>query len=366
MTNPAPQPGILDIKPYVPGKSAVRKDMRVIKLSSNENPYGPNPNAMEAFKEAAFKLHRYPDGNASALTTAIAKSQNVSPEQIVCGAGSDELIGLLVNAYAGVGDEVLYSAHGFLMYRIYALAAGAVPVTAPEKNLTADVDALLSAVTPKTKIVFLANPNNPTGTIISESELNRLREKLPPHIILAVDGAYAEYLEDGDALAGKKLAATTDNTVMLRTFSKIYGIPSLRLGWMFGPKAICDVLHRVRGPFNVSGPAQAAGVAAIGDAAFVKEQRELNREQRESLTRDIEALGLRVVPSVTNFILVQAGSAAKATVIVDQLADEGIFIREVSAYGLAEYVRISVGTAEENQILLEKLRLLYANDFTKL
>lgn len=355
---PTPQPGILHITPYVPGKSSKKPGQRVIKLSSNENPYGPSEKAQEAYRVAAATLHRYPDGGAAALTQSIASVHGLPTEQIVCGAGSDELIGLLIHAYAGGGDEVLYSAHGFLMYRIYTLSAGATPVTAPEKELTADVDALLAAVTPRTKLVFLANPNNPTGTLLPVSELERLRRGLPEHIILAIDGAYAEYLEDGDAHAGQSLVAKTDNTVMLRTFSKIYGIPSLRIGWMYGPKEICDVLNRMRGPFNTSGVAQAVAAAAMADQAFVKEQRRINLEQRTRVTEKLHAMGLTTIPTAANFVLVHMDSIDSAARIVSGLAEQGIFVRDVVAYGLPQYVRITIGTAEENQLFLAALETL--------
>ncbi len=359
MTTPTPQPGILSITPYVPGKSAERKDVRLIKLSSNENPYGPSPSALAAYGGAAKKLGRYPDGGAHALVAAIAKVHGIEAERIVCGAGSDEIIGLLVHAYAGPGDEVLYSQHGFLMYKIYALGAGATPVTAPEKNLHADVDALIAAVTPRTKLVFLANPNNPTGTLLPESELKRLRAGLREDIILAIDGAYAEYLKDGDALSGKNIVKDSTNVVMLRTFSKIYGLPSLRLGWMYGPKQVCDVLHRVRGPFNTSGAGQTAGVAAMEDQAYVAEQRRLNTEQRDVVGDALEKLGFTVVPSAGNFVLVHVGSAEAASRIVSGLAEAGIFVRDVVAYGLPEHIRISIGTAEENQLMLAALTKLH-------
>jgi len=352
----------MEISPYVAGKSKAAPGQKIIKLSSNENPLGPSPRAIEAYKKHAELLFRYPDAAFTELREAIGEVYKLDPARIVCGAGSDELIGLLTHAYAGAGDEVLYPEHGFLMYPIYARSNGATPVTAKEKNLTTDVDALLKAVTPKTKIVFVANPNNPTGTYISAAELKRLREGLPEHVILAVDAAYAEYVEAKDYSNGLELASSTENTVMLRTFSKIYGLSSLRLGWGYFPKAIADVLHRIRGPFNVAGPSIAAGSAAVRDVEYTRKAVEHNNHWLKWLTKELNAIGLSVVPSVANFILVKFPDAAsnrpektsaKANLF---LMERGIIPREVVNYGLPEYLRISIGLEEDNQLLLESLK----------
>ncbi|MDX2095260.1 MAG: histidinol-phosphate transaminase [Alphaproteobacteria bacterium] len=350
---PIPKPGIRDISPYTPGKSKMQGDARVIKLSSNENPWGPSPKAIAAFQSLAGELHRYPDGGHATLREAIADSQHLPAAQIICGAGSDELIGMLVHAYAGVGDEVLYTAHGFLMYKIYALGNGATPVTAPEKDLHTDVDALLAAVTPRTKIVFVANPNNPTGTVIPFSEIRRLRAGLREDIILGLDAAYAEYLDSPDYEDGLRLVKEGSNTVVFHTFSKIHGLPALRLGWAFAPAPMIDVLNRVRSPFNVSAPALAAGVAAIGDAGYLAAMRAKNAAERARVAQAIAAHGYLVVPSVTNFVLVRFGEdTAKVNA---HLAAHGLIVREVAAYGLPDYLRISIGTAEENTLLLAAL-----------
>jgi histidinol-phosphate aminotransferase len=348
---PTPRPGILSIAPYIPGKTS-RAGGAPLKLSSNENPYGASPAARAAYLSAAGALHRYPDGSATALREAIAEVHGLDPARIICGAGSDELIGLLVHAYAGAGDEVLYSAHGFLMYGIYAKGCGATPVTAPERNLTADVDALLAAVTQRTNILFLANPNNPTGSYLPAAELRRLRDALPSHVILAVDAAYAEYPDSADYDDGRDLAQRTENTVMFRTFSKIYGLPALRLGWMYGAPAIVDVLNRLRSPFNVSAPAQAAGVAAVRDTGWIAEQKRLNAEGRALMRRELEARGYHVYPGAANFLLIGCGAAERAAELVSSLAAQEIYVRDVVAYGLPECVRITVGTEEENARLL--------------
>lgn len=353
---PTPKSGILKISPYTPGKSG-KSGKRTIKLSSNENSYGPSPKAIAAYEEAVKKLNRYPDANATELRDVIAEVQGIDPAHIVCGAGSDELIGLLVNAYAGEGDEVLYCEHGFLMYKIYTLGAGATPVEAPEQDYTANVDRILACVTPNTKIVFLANPNNPTGTYLPTLEVERLRAALPGHIILAIDAAYAECVTADDYEPGLKLALETKNTVMLRTFSKTYGLPALRLGWMVAGSAIIDVINRLKGPFNTSFAAQMAGIAAMRDTNYTAEQKRLNAEQRDSLTKALKDFGLEVYPSQANFVLVNFGTAERAANVCKRLVDDhSIYVREVGNYKLPTCLRITVGTEEENTILLSALK----------
>ena len=355
---PTPKKGITEISPYVGGKSKADGAARVIKLSSNENPWGPSPKAAAAYAAEASQLHRYPDGGHTILREAIARVQNLPSAQLICGAGSDELIGMLVHAYAGAGDEVLYSKHGFLMYKIYTLGNGATPVTAPEKNLHTDVDALLAAVTPRTKIVFVANPNNPTGTVIPFSEIRRLREGLREDIILGLDAAYAEYLDQPDYEDGISLVKENTNTIVFHTFSKIYGLPALRLGWAFAPAHMIDVMNRVRSPFNVNTPALAAGVAAMEDQAYLADMRAKNAVELKRVADTVSQLGYEVVPSKTNFILVKFDADVPA--MNAHLASRGLIVREVAGYGLPEYLRISIGTTEENGILISAL-----NDFAK-
>ena len=352
----APKPGIMDITPYVPGKSAAANVSKILKMSSNENPLGPSPKAIEAFTKHTAKLHRYPDGGSTELRKAIAEVYGLNPDRIVCGAGSDELIGLLVHAYAGLGDEVIISEHGFLMYKIYALGNSATVVTAPEKNLTTDVNAILARVTPQTKLVFVANPNNPTGSYLPATEIKRLRDKLPPSVILVLDAAYAEYSDKPDYTAGAELVEETPNTVMLRTFSKIYGLSSLRLGWGYFPEDIADVLHRVRGPFNVSGAAMAAGVAAVKDVDYIQKVKQHNATWLKSVSKDISALGLTVYPSIANFILIGFPDNTKTAAEANEyLLDKGIIIRDVKAYGLSNCLRASIGSEEENKALVDAL-----------
>lgn len=357
-TLPTPKPGITDILPYTPGKSKADGATRVIKLSSNENPWGPSPKAIAAFQAEAANINRYPDGAHVKLRDTIAAVQNLPANQLICGAGSDELLGMLVHAYAGQGDEVLYTQHGFLMYKIYTLSNGATPVSAPEKDLHTDVDALLAAVTPRTKIVFVANPNNPTGTVIPFSEIRRLRDGLREDIILGLDAAYAEYLDQPDYEDGISLVKENTNTVVFHTFSKIYGLPALRLGWAFAPEAIIDVMNRVRSPFNVNTPALAAGLAAMEDQTYIAQIRTKNATESARVTAAIQALGYAVIPSTTNFILIKFG--ADVPKINAHLASAGLIVREVGGYGLPEYLRISIGTEEENGLLIDAL-----NSFAK-
>ena len=354
---PRPRPGVLDITPYVPGKSVLEGARPVIKLSSNETPFGPSPRAVEAYRAAADSLSRYPDGSARGLREAIAKIYGLDAERIVCGAGSDELLNLLASAYLGPGDEAIYSEHGFLVYRIAIMARGATPVVAPETALTADVDAILACVTPATRMVFLANPNNPTGTYLSFDEVKRLRAGLPGDVLLVLDAAYAEFVRANDYEAGIELVATTQNTVMTRTFSKIYGLASLRLGWAYCPQGVADALNRVRGPFNVSGPAIAAGIAALADQAEVQRVATHNEIWRARMAEALAGMGLEVTPSAANFLLIHfpqgnGRSAAEADAFLHR---RSIILRRMEEYGLPSALRLTVGTEEDNRAVLEAL-----------
>src|SRR6202167_4571410 len=303
-TRPKPRPGVLDIAAYVPGKSSAPGVAKIFKLSSNETPLGPSPRAIAAYRSWADHLEDYPDGSASDLREAIGRAFGLDPDRIVCGAGSDVFLLLLAPLYLVEGDEAIHTTHGFLIYPIVTLGAGAKPVVAPEKNFTADVDAILAAVTKKTRIVFLANPNNPTGTCLPFDEVKRLHRGLPSNVLLVLDAAYAEYVRRNDYEAGIELVATSENVVMTRTFSKIHGLAALRLGWMFGPAHIVDAVNRIRGPFNVNAPAIAAGIAAIADLEHQERAREHNTRWLAWLVAEIERLGLKVTPSVANFLLI--------------------------------------------------------------
>ncbi|MBR9971379.1 histidinol-phosphate transaminase [Magnetospirillum sulfuroxidans] len=363
MTAPTPRPDIMDIRPYVGGESALEGAARVIKLSSNEGALGPSPKAMEAFRAQAADMHRYPDGGATRLRKALASRWGVDAERIVCGAGSDELLGLLCRAFAGPGDEVLYSAHGFLMYAIAAKSCGATPVTAPEVDLTASVDNLLAAVTPRTKVLFLANPNNPTGTYLPADEVKRLRAGLRPDILLVIDAAYCEFVVKNDYTPGIELVDSSDNTVMCRTFSKIFALGGLRLGWAYCPPGIADVLNRVRNPFNVAAPALAAGVAALEDTAFADLTRGHNDYWLPWMRDELAKLGLPTTPSVCNFVLIQFPKAEGCTA---QAADaylrgQGIITRAMAGYGLPDWLRITIGNGEENQAVIAALAAFKAS-----
>jgi histidinol-phosphate aminotransferase len=355
---PKPKSGILDIVPYVAGKfKAAPGAQKVIKLSSNENPLGPSPKAVQAYGEQVALLHRYPDSSCAQLREAIGKAHGLDPARIVCGNGSDELIGLLVNAYAGRGDEVLYSEYGFAMYKIYTQGAGATPVAAYERDLTADVNTLLSKVTANTRLLFLANPNNPTGTYLPASELKRLRTQLREDIILVLDAAYAEYADRADYTSGRELVDAGENTVMLRTFSKIYGLAALRLGWGYFPAGIADVMNRVRGPFNVSSAALAAGIAALEDTGHTARAKAHNQQWLPWVSRELSTLGLTVYPSLGNFVLAEFAYTGKTAAKANEfLLERGIIVREMNGYNLPCTLRISIGTEAENRALVDALK----------
>jgi histidinol-phosphate aminotransferase len=356
-SRPQPRPGVLSISPYVPGKSSAPGVAKIFKLSSNETPLGPSPKAIEAYHTVGAHLEDYPDGSASDLREAIGKAFGLDPDRIVCGAGSDDLLNLLARAYLTDGDEAIHTTYGFLVYPIATLGAGAKPVVAAEKNYTADVDAILKAVTGKTKIVFLANPNNPTGTYIPFDEVKRLHRGLPSHVLLVLDAAYAEYVRRNDYEAGIELVATSENVVMCRTFSKIHGLAALRLGWMYGPAHIVDAVNRIRGPFNVTAPAIAAGIAAVADTAHQEFSREHNSRWLAWLTEEIGKLGLAVTPSVANFVLIHfPTTAGKTATEADAfLTARGLILRQVGAYGLPNALRMSVGTDEANRLVVKAL-----------
>jgi histidinol-phosphate aminotransferase len=353
-----PRPGILEIEPYVGGKAEVAGIVRAIKLSANESPLGPSPRAIIALQAAAPEAHRYPDGGADRLRRSIGARFDLDPERIVCGAGSDELIQLLMRAYAGPGDEVLYSAHGFLMYKLSALGAGATPVAAPERALTADVEALLARLSSRTRMVFLANPNNPTGSYLDADELARLHAGLPEDVLLVIDAAYAEYVRRNDYTAGIDLVDRADNVVMTRTFSKLFGLAALRLGWLYAKPPVIDVLHRLRGPFNVGTPAQVAGIASLEDLEHQGRARRHNDRWLPWLAQQLIGLGLEAHPSAANFVLVSFEHAGERTAAAASawLEERGILARPMAAYGLPDCLRLSVGLEDDNRAAIQALR----------
>jgi histidinol-phosphate aminotransferase len=352
---PLPQPGILDISPYIGGDSRAPGTDTPARLASNENPLGASPDAAEAYARAIGDLHRYPDGSASALRAEIGARYGLDPAQIVCGAGSDELFALLATSYAGAGDQVLYSAHGFLAYPIAARAAGAEPVTVPENGLRTDVDAILAAIGPRTRIIFIANPNNPTGSYLSKCEVLRLVDGAPTEVLIVLDAAYAEYVGEEDYSAGHELVAARPNVVVTHTFSKIYGLGGVRLGWAYCPPAIADVLNRVRQPFNVNGPAMAAGVAALRDSAFVARSKAHVDQWRPWLADRLAGMGFAVYPAVANFLLVSMLPYGAEQVRLF-LKDNGVLVRQMGTYGLSDCLRITIGTEDELERLVAALQ----------
>ncbi|MBA3520042.1 MAG: histidinol-phosphate transaminase [Rhizobiales bacterium] len=353
---PQPRRGVLDIAAYVPGDDR-SPAARVFKLSSNETPLGPSPHAIEAYRANADRLHIYPDGAARLLREAIGTAYGLNAERIVCGNGSDELLTLLAQCYLSPGDEAIFTTHGFLVYRIAILASGATPVVAPETDETADVDAILAAVTPRTRLVYLANPNNPTGTYLRHGEVKRLHAGLPDNVLLVLDAAYAEYVRRNDYSSGVELAAEAPNVIMTRTFSKIFGLANLRIGWAYGPAAVIDALNRTRGPFNVTGPALAAGAAALADRAHLEKAVAHNSQWLEWLIGQVSALGLPVTPSIGNFLLIHFPDDEKrGAADADQhLRERGLVLRRVAGYGLPNALRMTVGSDEANRLFVGAL-----------
>lgn len=362
-----PKPGILDIAPYVGGRSSVPGVAKVHKLSSNESPIGPSPKAMEALSAAAHHLELYPDGSSRHLREAIAQVHGLNPDRIVVGGeGSGPLLSMLANAYLRPGDEAVFSRHAFLVYEIITRANSAKPVIVPEAEsnhgIRVDVDAMLAAVTPKTRIVYIANPNNPTGSMLNREEMARLHAGLPKDVLLVIDAAYAEYVAAKDYEAGIDLVTRHDNVVMTRTFSKLYGLAALRLGWLYAPSAVCEVLNRIRGPFNTSTIQQQVGAAAIRDREHFWAAVRHNSQWLPWITDEIRKTGLRVDDSVANFVLIHfphAGdkTAAKADAFLSQ---NGIILRAVASYGLPNCLRMTVGTEEQNRLAVSLIQQFMA------
>lgn len=344
-TRPTPQPGILDIAPYVPGKSGA-PGAKVTKLSSNESPLGASPLAVAAFATAAEKLDIYPEGSSGQLRAALGAVHGIDPETIVCGNGSDDLLHLIAQTYLGVGDHAVMNRYGFSVYPIITQAAGAQIVLVDEADYTADVDALLAAITPQTRVVWLANPNNPTGTYLPDAEVRRLHAGLRPDILLVVDNAYAEYVTADDYRIGLDLVREADNVVMIRTFSKM-GLAAARIGWMVGPDHVVDALNRIRGPFNVNLPAQLAAAAAARDTEFTERLKQHNATWRDWITAELSSNQMRVVPSQANFVMVLFDSEALASQAFATLMDAGYIVREIGAsYAIPTGLRISIGSEE--------------------
>lgn len=342
MTNAIqPQPGIMDIALYQGGQSKIDGIEEVIKLSSNENPFGPSDAAKEAFRRAAHDLHRYPNTDHASLRAAISEVHGIDSERIICGVGSDEIIAFLCQAYAGPGDEVIHTEHGFLMYSISARSVGATPVEVKERERVTDVDAILAACNERTKLVFIANPNNPTGTMIGGNEVARLADGLPSQAILVLDGAYAEFVDGFDG--GAALVDSRENVVMTRTFSKLYGLGGLRIGWGYGPKHIIEVLNRIRGPFNLSNAQLDAAEAAVRDRAYAEKCLAENARMRSWLAKALAETGVPSDTSCANFILARFADAAEAEACDAHLKSKGLIVRRVAGYKLPNCLRITIG-----------------------
>lgn len=356
--SPQMKPWISAIHAYVPGKSKAADGKPLIKLSANENPLGTSAKALEA-RAAVSKAADYPDPDSTALRSAIGALHGIDPARIVCGTGSDELLNLAAQAFAGQGDEVAYVRYGFSVYDIAARRCGAEPVVAPDKDFGTDVDALLGCVTDKTRVVFLANPNNPTGTFLPRAELERLHAGLPADVLLVVDRAYAEYVDPADDDGAFALAASAQNVLVTHTFSKIYGLAGERIGWATGAPALVDALNRIRGPFNVTLSGQAAALAALGDQPFVTASREHNLAERARFVAALEALGnhgLRCVPSAANFVLVLFEGALTAEAALDAIGDAGYAVRHLPGQGLPQALRITIGTSQQMETIASVLR----------
>ncbi len=348
-----PQPGIMDIALYVGGKSSIAGRDDVLKLSSNENPLGAPPSALEAMAKAAGQVHRYPPTDHADLRAAIGDVWGLDPARIICGVGSDEVLQFVTQAFSGPGDEIIHTEHGFSMYPILARMAGATPVCVPEAERVVDVDVILGAVSERTRVVLLANPGNPTGTMLPEGELERLADALPSHVILVVDGAYTEFAEGYDG--GAALAGSRPNVLMTRTFSKIYGLGGLRIGWGYGPRDMIEVMTRIRQPFNLSGVQLAAAEAAVRDSDWLTRCAELNREQRARLTGALRQLGIGCDEAHGNFVLARLADEAEAAAADAALQEDGIIVRRVTGDGFPEGLRITVGDAAQTGRVIDSL-----------
>ena len=355
---PAPKPWIEAIHAYVPGKAAGADGRPLVKLSANENPLGSSAQALAA-RAKAVEPSLYPDPGSTNLREALGALHGIDPMRIVLGTGSDELLNLAAQGYAGQGDEVLFSRFSFAVYDIAARRCGATPIEAPDKDYGSDVDALLAAVTKRTRVVFLANPNNPTGTYLPASEVARLHAGLPEDVLFVLDQAYAEYLTPEQDDQGLALAAAHQNVLVTRTFSKIYGLAGERIGWATGAPGLIDTLNRIRGPFNVTNSGQAMALAATADQDFVIASREHNRAERARFASAVEALGnhgLRVVPSEANFLLVLFEGALSAEAAYNGLAERGYIVRWLPNQGLGHALRITIGTTEQMDAVAAALR----------
>lgn len=351
-----PRPDVLTRQPYVPGESRLPGFEKPIKLASNESAMGASPKVAAALEKAGARLHLYPDGLFKELRETLARRYGIEAARIVFGVGSSEIIGQLARAYAGPGDDVVQGEYAFMMFRLEAKTAGARVVTVPEPGFVVSVDALLKAVTPATRIVYLPNPNNPTGTYLPISEIKRLRRGLRDDVLLVLDAAYSEYVTAPDYQDGLKLVDEPgENVIVLKTFSKIYGLAGMRLGWAYAPPSVLDVLYRIRGPFNVTTGSVVAALAAIEDDAHIESARAHNGRWRDWLEKELAALGFAIVPGVCNFVLATFDTPGEFAKVDAFLRGRGIIVRTMTGFGLANALRITVGTEAENRALIQAL-----------
>ena len=364
-TVPTPRGEVMSIHAYIGGEAKIPGVNRIIKLSANEGAFGPPKSAQDAYLRVAADIHRYPDGSSIELRRAIGVRFGLDSERIVCGTGSDEVIQHICHIYAGRGTDILMSAHGFSMYDIAGTYAGARVIKVAERDLVCDVDAMIAAVTPETRLVFIANPNNPTGSLLVQSEVERLRAGLPSDVLLVLDAAYAEYVTDADYDAGARLVDAGENTVMLRTFSKVFGLGGMRVGWGYGPPAVIDAINRVRGVFNVNIAAQAAAEAALAEPGWVEASVAHNTQWRGWLVAALNDAGIPTHPSVCNFFLADFGDAAIANAANAHLKSRGIIIRGMGSYNLGHTLRITVGTEEECRMVASALGDFMRRDQTQ-
>ena len=358
-----PRDGIHGISRYKGGKGS--QAIGAIKLSSNESPLGPSDKAIKAYIDSAKSLSIYPDGNSTLLKEKIAELHNINVNNIICGAGSDEILNLIACAYLMPGDEVIYSEHAFLLYKIITLTNNGTPIAAKEVGLKANIDNIISCVTKKTKIVFIANPNNPTGSYLNKNELYELRDRLPEQVLLVIDGAYAEYAQEEDYIDGKSLISETVNTVMTRTFSKVYALAALRIGWAYAPSHIIETLNKIRGPFNLSTAAINAGAAAIEDQDHVKKSVDFNTKEKITLLEEYGGIMIPAIGGAANFLLLDLTNIDFINFMGDEelsenmnkyLIQNNIYVRNVADYGLSCHLRITIGKREQNSFVLEKIK----------
>jgi len=355
---------ILKLTVYEPGKPVeelardlgLRED-EIIKLASNENPLGPSPKALDAMRRTLERSHFYPDGGGYDLRGAVASRLDFARENIVLGNGSNEIIEFIGHAFLGPDDEVVVARHSFAVYKLMAQLFGADTVEVPDPAYTADLDGMLAAVTPKTRAIFIANPNNPTGTMVGQEAIERFMAKVPDHVLVVFDEAYYEFLDEGVAPDVLKYVRKGRNVVVMRTFSKIMGLANLRIGYGVTTPEIAAVLQRTRQPFNANGIAQAGALAGLLDEEHMRKTRELTHEGREYFEHEFTAMGLEYVPSMANFVLVKVGDG---NAIFQSMLRKGIILRAMGSYGLPEWIRISVGTMDQNRRCIAELKTLAA------